>query len=230
LKFNKNKLKIVAIIPARSGSKSIKDKNIVPFKGKPLVAWSILHCLKCNVFDAIYFSTDSKRYGKIAKSYGIKNILIRPKNISNDQSTDYDFINHFIKTVKENFDIIAHIRPTTPIRNVKLTKKILQFFIKNKQYDSLRSVHENSETAYKSFEIKNNLLKPLKFLNFSINELNNPRQNFSKTYSANGYIDLYRKKFIIKNKKLFGKKVYAFKTLYTMEIDNKTQLDILKKL
>ena len=219
--------KVIAIIPARSGSKSIKDKNIVNFMGKPLIAWSIKQCLKSKKIDEVYLSTDSKKYASIAKTFGLKKIIFRPKSISNDKSTDYEFIKHFIENIDANYEIIAHIRPTTPLRNITLLDKIIEFFIINKKYSSLRAIHENPETAYKSFELKNEFLKPLKGLRKTIDQLNSPRQNFSKTYSANGYIDLYRKKFILKNKKLFGNKVMGYITPLTMEIDSKEELNYM---
>ena len=219
--------KVIAIIPARSGSKSIKDKNIVNLKGKPLIAWSIDQCIKSKIIDEIYFSTNSKKYADIAKKFGIKKIIFRPNSISNDKSTDYEFIKHFVDNINTDHGVIAHIRPTTPFRDVKLLDKIIKFFIKNKKYSSLRAVHENPETAYKSFELKNKLLKPLNGVKKTMDELNNPRQNFSKTYSANGYIDLYRKKFILKNKKLFGNKVVGYITPLTMEIDSKAELNYM---
>ena len=221
--------KVIAIIPARSGSKSIKDKNIVNFRVKPLIAWSIKQCLDSELIDEVYFSTDSKKYAAIANKFGIKNIIFRPKLISNDNSTDYEFIKHFIDNVRFNHEIIAHVRPTTPFRDISLFNKIIYYFIKNKKFSSLRAVHEDPETAYKSFEIKNNILKPLRGVKKSMDELNNPRQSFSKTFSANGYIDLYRKKYVIKNKKLFGNKVIGYVTPYTIEIDSINQLKLLNK-
>jgi len=216
--------KVVAIIPARSGSKSIKNKNIVNFRGKPLIAWSIDQCLKSKLVDDVYLSTDSKKYANIAKKYGLKKIIFRPKSISNDKSTDYEFIKHFIDNIDTNHEVIAHIRPTTPLRDIKLLDNIIKFFTLNEKYSSLRAVHENPETAYKSFELKNKFLKPLKGVKKTMDQLNNPRQNFSKTYSANGYIDLYRKKFIIKNRRLFGNKVMGYITPLTMEIDSLDEL------
>ena len=222
-----NKKKVIAIIPARSGSKSIKDKNIINFRGKPLLAWSIEQCFKSKKIDEIYLSTDSKKYASIAMKYGLKNIIFRPKSISKDISTDYEFIKHFIENIQTHHEVIAHIRPTTPLRNVILIDKMINFFIKNKKFTSLRSVHENPETAYKSFELKNRFLKPLKGVKKSMDQLNNPRQDFTKTFSANGYIDLYRKKFISKNKKLFGNKVMGYVTPFTMEIDSKAELNYM---
>ncbi len=219
----KNK-KVIAIIPARSGSKSIKDKNIINFKGKPLIAWSIEQCLKSKKIDEVYLSTDSKKYAVIAEKFGLKKIIFRPKSISNDKSTDYEFIKHFIDNIDTNHEVIAHIRPTTPLRDIKLLDNIIKFFTLNEKYSSLMAVHENPETAYKSFELTNKFLKPLKGVRKTMDELNNPRQSFSKTYSANGYIDLYRKEFIKKNKKLFGNNVMGYITPFTMEIDSLDEL------
>ena len=222
----KNK-KVIAIIPARSGSKSIKDKNIVNFRGKPLIAWSIEQCFKSKKIDEVYLSTDSEKYANIAKKIGLEKIIFRPKSISNDKSTDFEFIKHFIENIKTNHEIIAHIRPTTPIRNVTLLDKIISFFIKNNKYTSLRTIHENPETAYKSFELSNKYLKPLKGIKKTMDQLNSPRQSFSKTYSANGFVDLYRKEFVINKNKLFGNKVIGYKTPFTMEIDSKAELNLM---
>ena len=110
------KEKIIAIIPARSGSKSIKDKNIVNFKGKPLLAWSIEQCIKSKEIDEIYLSTDSKKYAKVAKKFGLKNVIFRPKAISTDKSTDFEFIKHFIDNVRTKHEIIAHYLTNNTIK------------------------------------------------------------------------------------------------------------------
>ena len=209
----------IAIIPARSGSKSIRDKNIKLLGNKPLIAWSIKACLKSKQISKIYISTDSKKYANIAKNFGPVEILFRPKKLSTDYSTDYEMIEHAIKNINFKYEFIAHIRPTTPLRKVNDLDKAIKQFIKSK-FHSLRSVHEMSETSYKSVEIIAGKLKSLKNLRLNMDELNAPRQNFSKTYSPNGVIDIYKKKFVTNNKLLFGKKVKAYKTSYSPEIDN----------
>ena len=221
--------KIIAIIPARSGSKSVKDKNIRELGKKPLIAWSIESCFKSEHISKVYVSTDSIKYAKIAKQFGPVEILLRPKRISGDFSTDYQMIVHAIENIKFNYDYIAHIRPTTPFRKKNDLNKAIKTFIKSK-YNSLRSVHEMSETSYKSLEINNGSLKSLKNLKFTMDELNAPRQKFNKTYYPNGVIDIFKKNFIIRNKLLFGNKVKAFKTSYTHEIDNKDDFNYLEYL
>ena len=225
------KPKIIAFIPARSGSKSIKDKNIKILNGKPLIAWSIQTCLKSKFINKIIISTDSKKYAKIAKKYGADEIIIRPKKISKDKSTDYEAIIHAIRNLKySDYDLIAHIRPTTPQRDVFDIDSAIKKFATSK-HNSLRSVHEMSESSYKSFEIfKKNQLKSIANLKFSLDDLNKPRQAFKNTYVANGVIDIYRKKFILKNKKLFGKKVIAYITKHTEEIDSLNQFNYINYL
>ena len=210
--------KVIAVIPARSGSKSIKDKNIKKLGNKHLIGWSIETCLKSKFISKVYVSTDSKKYGKIARQYGPVEILLRPKKISGDFSTDYQMIKHAIENINYDYGYIAHIRPTTPSRKISDLNSAIKNFI-NSKFTSLRSIHEMSETSYKSFEVTKGSLKPLKNLNLSVDELNAPRQSFNKTYIANGIIDIYKKNYILKNKILFGNNVKAFQTRYTHEID-----------
>ena len=221
--------KIIAIIPARSGSKSIKDKNIRELEKKPLIAWSIETCLKSKLISKIYVSTDSKKYAKIAKKFGPVEILLRPKKISSDFSTDYQMIKHAIDNINYDYEYIAHIRPTTPIRKIRDLNNAIKIFT-NSKYSSLRSVHEMSETSYKSVEINRGILKPLKNLKLTLDEINSPRQRFNKTYTPNGVIDIYKKSFILRNKKLFGNNVKGFKTSYTQEIDNKDDFNYIEFL
>jgi CMP-N-acetylneuraminic acid synthetase len=211
--------KTIAIIPARSGSKSIRDKNIKILVDKPLIAWSIDSCLKSKMISKIYVSTDSAKYAEIAKKFGPVDILFRSKKLSSDHSTDYEMIDHAIKNIDLKYDFIAHIRPTTPLRKIRDLDTAIKVFNKS-DCNALRSVHEMSETSYKSVEIIDGKLKSLKNLKLNMDELNAPRQNFSKTYSPNGVIDIYKKKFIINKRLLFGKKVKAYKTSFSPEIDN----------
>ena len=152
--------KVIAIIPARSGSKSVKNKNIKIFNGKPLIAWSIKTCLQSKYINKIFVSTDSSKYARVAEKFGVNDIILRPKSISRDSSSDYEMIKHAIENINCEFDIIAHIRPTTPLRDLKIFNSAIKFFLYSK-YNSLRSVHEMSETAYKSFEIEKGNLKPI---------------------------------------------------------------------
>jgi CMP-N-acetylneuraminic acid synthetase len=222
------KKKVFAFILARSGSKSIKDKNIQKVGKLTLIQWTIKTCLKSSNIDKIIFATDSIKYAKMAKKAGANYIVMRPREFSKDQTSDFKTINYIIKKIQNlNYDYIAHMRPTTPLRKTTDVDKALNFFLKS-NYNSLRSVHEMPESAYKSFEIsKNNNLKTLSNSKNSIESLNKPRQSFKKTYVGNGVIDIYKKNFVIKHKKLLSEKTYAFVTELTEEVDTIEQLNFL---
>ena len=115
-------VKILCIIPARSGSKGIPDKNIKLFRGLPLLAWSIKQAEECKYKMRIIVSTDSTEYQKIAIKHGAEAPFLRPKSISGDLSTDYECIKHCVNWLKvnENYNpnIILQLRPTQPCRKV----------------------------------------------------------------------------------------------------------------
>ena len=221
--------KIISLIPARSGSVSIKDKNIKKLNGVPMLAWSIINSLKSPIISKTILSTDSTKYATIGKKYGADVPFLRPKNISGNLANDYEVINHFIKFFRNteiDFDYIVFLRPTTPLRNPKIITKAIKSFL-DSNCNALRSVHEMSETSYKTFTKSKKKLKPLFKTNKNIDFFNKPRQFFKKTYCANGYIDIFKKKYIIKNKRLFGKNVLAFETENAIEIDLQSDLDYL---
>jgi N-acylneuraminate cytidylyltransferase len=189
-----------AFIPARSGSKSIKNKNIVLLKKKPLLAYSLLIAKKCKNIDKIIFSSDSIKYFNIAKKYANVIFHKRKKNISTDKSTDFqvfnDFVNNFNDTLPRFF---VHLRPTTPFRDNKIIDKIInQFIKKEKKYSSLRSVSLMINPVNKSVIIKNGKLFSPIYKSFSLDKINYPRQKYSKSYLPNGYIDIIKTKSILK--------------------------------
>ena len=151
---------IWAFIPARSGSKSIKDKNLVTLKKKPLLAHSLLAAKNCKLIDKIVFSSDSKKYFNIAKKFADFLFHFRNKKISSDNSTDFDVFSHFIKNYKNTLPkFFIHLRPTTPFRNPELLTNVIKKFIKNeKKFTSLRSVSLMPNPTYKSVIIKQNKL------------------------------------------------------------------------
>ena len=232
--FNKKNKKIISIIPARSGSKGLRDKNIKKINDIHLLGYSIITSLDSKLISETYVSTDSLKYKKIANSYGAKVPFIRPSNISTSNSTDYQVISHainFFEEKKLDFEYIVFLRPTTPQRDVKIINKAIKKFI-NSKYESLRSVHEMSETSFKSFKKRNDKLVTLldKDKDKDFDYFNQPRQKFPKTFVGNGYIDIFKKSFIKKNQKLYGKNVMAFETNHVAEIDNINDFKYIKYL
>ena len=222
----------VAIIPARSGSKGIKNKNIKKILGHTLLEWSVNAAKYSKLIDRIFVSTDSDEYASLAESYGAEAPFLRPASISNDTSSDYEFIKHSLKEFsKLNFypEYIVHIRPTTPIRDPSKIDEAIALFKKNTTFHSLRSVHKMSESSYKTLEINDGVLTPLSIFNNKI-DVNAPRQVFPDTYQANGYVDILKSNFVIKNNLIHGNKIMPFITDFSQELDTIQDLDYLEFL
>ena len=215
---------MIAIIPARSGSKSIPNKNIKNYSGKPLIAWTIEQAKNSKYINKVIVSTDSEEYKKIAEKYGAEVPFLRPSEISNDSSTDYEFMKHFVDYLNENqikTSMIVHLRPTYPNRKTKDIDEAIELFQQNiYQFTSLRSVVETDFSAYKMYSINNNQLNPL-FENVNnINEpYNNARQLLPKCYWHNGCIDITTSECIMKYKSVSGNKILPF-IMNEKEIDD----------
>jgi CMP-N,N'-diacetyllegionaminic acid synthase len=137
------KKKILGIITARSGSKGLKNKNILNFKGKPLLAYPIIALKKSLAVDYIFLSTDSDLYAQKGKKYGAKVPYLRKKELSSDKATSVEVVLDIIKWFKKkqnNFDIIILLEPTSPLTNFMDVRKVLNYFIKKIKKGSLLGI------------------------------------------------------------------------------------------
>ena len=225
--------KIVALIPARSGSKGVPGKNIKPLAGFPLIAYSIKAALKSKLIDRVIVSTDSEEYANIAREYGAEVPFLRPSELSGDKATDTDFFKHAIDWFTENEgevpEYFAHLRPTTPLREPNVIDTALKSFI-GSDFTALRSVHKMTESSYKSFEIEDGKLKCLCGGNFDIESANLARQAYPSTYDANGYIDVVRSEMVIQKNLIHSDRVQAYVTDVSYEIDELSDIDFLEYL
>jgi|TARA_B100001093_G_C26792497_1_gene999596 CMP-N-acetylneuraminic acid synthetase len=219
-----------AFIPARSGSKSIRNKNLLILKKKPLIAHSLNVAKKCKIFKKIIFSSDSDKYYNIAKKFAKIYFHKRSKKISGDNTTDFEVFYDFVKNFKGNLPMFfVHLRPTTPFRRSKDIEKIVRKFIINqKKFSSLRSVSIMSNPSYKSVTIRNNKLFSPIFNSFQLDKINLPRQKYESTFIPNGYIDIIKTKSIIKGF-LHGNKVMPYiNKNYISDIDVKKDFEIAR--
>ena len=219
-------MKVIALVTARSGSKGVPDKNIKNIGGHSLLDWSIKSSLKAQLISNVYLSTDSEIYASIGKECGALVPFLRPKELASDTATDLDVIKHFLSVIDEKPDALVHVRPTTPLRDPSILDRAIQmFFSKKDELTSLRSVHEMSESAYKSFEVnEKGFLTTIGSIE-SGDKANLPRQAFPKTYVANGYIDVLDPNYISKESKLHGDKILAFQTPVVTEVDSSEDLE-----
>jgi CMP-N,N'-diacetyllegionaminic acid synthase len=216
-------MNILCLVPARSGSKGIIDKNIKVLNNKPLLCHSIDQAKESKYYKnkqmRIVVSTDSEKYANIAKNSGAEIPILRPSEISQDLSTDFEFMKHMIDYLKENEnynpDIILQLRPTQPLRNINDIDKCLDIFINRyEEYDSLRTVVPYEKSPFKMYEVKNNLLVPL-FKTLIVNEkiidepYNQCRQLLPQTYLHNGYIDIL-KPYLLDDGKISGDRIYPY--------------------
>lgn len=221
-------MNIVTIIPARGGSKGIKNKNILKIKNKPLIYYSIDISKKIKLINQTFVSSDSLKILKISKNLGAE-IIQRPKKISQDKSRDIEAFQHFYdeyrKKYKKEIDLIVHLRATTPFRKKKTIKKIIEIMIKNKKFSSLRCFVKSSHSPYKMYTRKNNLAKPLFD---SKKELHSQgRQFIEQTYNHVGYADIIRPKATIQKNSMTGKRIFLFElneSEYSIDIDIKKDL------
>ncbi len=212
--------KFVTIIPARSGSKSIPDKNILRLGKYPLIAYSIAAAKLSKYSSRVIVSTDSEKYASIAKDFGAEVPFIRPLNFSGDKSVDRDFLVHAMQWFLENEsnlpEIWIHLRPTTPLRNPEIMDRAIDYFLKNPEATSLRSAHKAPESPMKWFIKEKNYFKG--FVDSQISNL--PKEMFKETYIPNGYIDIVKSSNVMKNFNIHGNKILAFSTPVVNEVDS----------
>lgn len=214
---------VIALIPARSGSKGVPDKNIKKLGGHTLIDWSVAVSLRCNLIDRTLISTDSHSYRDHALDCGAEAPFIRPAALAADHSTDLEFIVQALDWLAKNEtepDFVVHIRPTTPFRDPAIVDSAIRRFMGEQAATSLRSVHEMPESAYKTFEItQTGRLKRVGMDSTSLDDANNARQTFPTTYFANGYVDVLSVPFIRKANLLHGDNVCPFVTPAVTEVD-----------
>jgi CMP-N,N'-diacetyllegionaminic acid synthase len=217
-------MSLIAIIPARSGSKGVPGKNINLLGGIPLFAFSILAAKMMENVERVIVSTDSQEYADIANSFGAETPFLRPTDISGDTATDYELFAHVIQWFKEyeNYqpEYLLHLRPTTPLRNPDILDQAVDLFMSKKnEASSLRSGHAASESPYKWFlKDENNYFKGLRD-DLTPEKVNLPRQSFPTVYVPDGYIDILKTSVIENEKTLHGNKMLVFESPHCVEVD-----------
>lgn len=158
------KYKSVALIPARSGSKRVPNKNILPLAGHPMMAYTIRAAIESGVFDAVVCATDSQEYAKVATHYGAEVPFLRSAEISGDQSPDVDWVKWILNSFKldgREFDIFSILRPTSPFRLPETIQRAWRAFILEPSADSLRALEKCRQHPGKMWVIRGNRILPV---------------------------------------------------------------------
>ena len=223
----KLKNNVVCIVPARAGSKRIKNKNIVNFFGKPLIGYSIIAAKKANIFTKVLISTDSEKIAKISKKYGGSCPSLRRKKLADDHTTTSEVLFNEIQSFKtEDSTYHCCIYPTNPLIDYKNLRKAFLYFKKN-NFDSLFAVLDYPHSVLRSFKIKkkNIYYKYPKNKNVRSQDL----ENF--VHDAGSFYFFKTKKFMI-TKKLFSKNTgfYMLPKYSHIDIDTREDLNFAKEI
>jgi CMP-N,N'-diacetyllegionaminic acid synthase len=200
--------KILAIIPARSGSKGLKDKNIKCLNGKPMINYTIEAALESEVFSNVVVSTDSQKYADIAGKAGAEVPFIRPDNLAKDESTTNDVILHAISEMEntnDEYDCFMLLQPTSPLRTAENIKKAYSLF-KEKNANAVVSVCETEHSPLWSSTLDNSLSLD----NFLNKNEDKRRQELPTYYRLNGAIYLTKVNYYKKYKDFYLNKSYAY--------------------
>jgi YrbI family 3-deoxy-D-manno-octulosonate 8-phosphate phosphatase len=220
-----NNLQVLALIPARGGSKGIPRKNIREFAGYPLIAYSILAALRSKLVTRVIVSTDDREIAETAKEYGAEVPFMRPAELAQDDTLDLPVFEHALGWLKahENYepDFVVQLRPTSPIRPRDLIDRSIQMLADHPQADSVRGVVPAGQNPYKMWVInQDGNMKPLLAVDGIKEPYNAPRQALPKTFWQTGHIDVIRPKVI------FHKGSMSGDVILPVQIDPKFTVDI----
>jgi N-acylneuraminate cytidylyltransferase len=209
----KNNQAILALIPARGGSERVINKNIKLLCGKPLVAYSIQAALKSEFVNRVVVSTDNEKIASVAGEYGAEVPFLRPDEISDKNSTEFQFLQHALEWLKKNEqyqpDLIVLLYPTSPFRTTESIDKAIKTISRYPDADSLRSIKKCSEHPYKMWTRQHDYIHP--FVHSDNNEMHTfPYQKLPEVYIQNASIYIIRPNTILEKKSPIGDQVIPF--------------------
>jgi CMP-N,N'-diacetyllegionaminic acid synthase len=226
---------VVALIPARSRSTRIKNKNIIKLNNKPLIFYTIKTALNSDLFDDVIVSTDSKKYLRMCKKFGASVPFLRPKKFSTKTSADYFWVKHtldFLKKNKKFYKYFFILRPTNPFRTKNSIIEAWNVFKKSKFADTLRTVELCKQHPGKMWIKKKNRIFPLqkKFINKQPS-YNNQYQALPKIFVQNGFLEISKVDNVYKYKTISGKKIIPFvvNSKESLDINYPEDVEIAKK-
>jgi len=220
---------ILALIPARGGSKGIPRKNIRDFASYPLVAWSITAGLKSELVTRVVVSTDDEEIASVAREYGAETPFLRPAEFAQDNTTDLPVFEHALGWLRENEsyvpDVVVQLRPTSPVRPRGLVDDAIRVLLAHPDADCVRGVVSAGQNPHKMWRLpegENGPMVNLLDVDGLAEPYNAPRQSLPPVYWQTGHIDAIRTSSILEKKSLTGDVIYPIiiNSRYTVDIDN----------
>jgi len=223
--YNMSYGKIISLIPARRGSKGIKNKNIHEINCKPLIAYSINQSLKSKYIDRTIVSTDSEEIIKIAKKYGAETPFVRPRELATDVAASVDVFKHalsfLIEEEKYKPEIVVILQPTSPLRTVEIIDKSIEL-LRATGGDSVISVSKVKEHPFWLFKRNDNRIIPYVDEGLKVKR----RQDLPELYFVNGMIYTVKTEVILEQSSVFGKDIIPLITPPEISIDIDNYLDM----
>jgi CMP-N,N'-diacetyllegionaminic acid synthase len=223
---------VIAIIPARGGSKGVVGKNIRPLGGYPLIAWAIAAARLTPEIGRVVVSTDAEHIAELARTYGAEVPFMRPAELAADRSPDRDFVIHALDWFRDNEgaepEFLVHLRPTTPLRDAKSVGEAVRRIQADPSATALRSGHALAESPHKMLQVVDGF-----FTGFFPDDprpeyYNMPRQLFPTAYQPDGYVDVLRTQFVRSGESLHGTRMLAYATPFTVEVDRPEDFEHLE--
>jgi YrbI family 3-deoxy-D-manno-octulosonate 8-phosphate phosphatase len=218
---------VLALIPARGGSKGIPRKNIRNFSGYPLITWSIAAVKQSKSVTRVIVSTDDEEIAAVARQFGAETPFLRPAEHARDNTTDLPVFEHALAWLAEHEsyrpDVVVQLRPTSPIRPRGLVDKAIEILLAHPDADSVRGVVPAGQNPHKMWRLTDEHSPMKNLLNVEgIDEpYNAPRQILPPIYWQTGHIDAIRTATIL-NGSMSGKNIYplVIDPRFTIDIDN----------
>jgi N-acylneuraminate cytidylyltransferase len=200
---------VLALIPARGGSRGIPRKNVMLIAGKPVIAYSILQAQRSQWINRVIVSTDDDEIIEVARQWGADVPFRRPAAYAEDHSPDVDVFRHALTWLQEEEgyrpDLVVHLRPSAPVRRVELIDQAIAALAAHPEADAVRSVSLARQTPYKMWQINSQgYLEPVLQLDGARDSQSLPRQQLPPVYWQNGYVDVLRARAVLEKGSMWG--------------------------
>ncbi|MCB0678475.1 MAG: acylneuraminate cytidylyltransferase family protein, partial [Saprospiraceae bacterium] len=203
--------RIVGIVPARGGSKSIPRKNVKLLGGIPLIAYSIEAGLRSKYLDRVIVSTDDPEIAAVAREWGAEVPFMRPAELAGDLATDLPVFEHALRWLEEEgyrCDAVVQLRPTSPFRPPACVDEAVEVLLSGNA-DSVRGITPSGQNPYKMWRIEDGMMQPLLDSEFA-EPYNMPRQELPDTFWQTGHVEVIRTATILEMGSMTGHRIAPY--------------------